>query len=64
MKRPILVLAIIAGVFSLAFADPKIVVPEESWDFGYVPQQGTFTHDYWIKNVGTDTLRIVKVKPG
>ncbi len=64
MRKTVLILAIVAGVAALAYADPRISVPEKSWDFGYVSQQGTFTHDYWIKNVGTDTLRIIKVKPG
>jgi hypothetical protein len=64
MSKRILFFAIIMGIASLAFADPKIFVPEKSWDFGQVPQQGTFTHDYWVKNVGTDTLKIIKVRPG
>jgi hypothetical protein len=64
MKKAILIFAIIASMASLAFADPRLSIPEKSWDFGYVPQHGTFTHDYWIKNVGTDTLKIIKVKPG
>ncbi len=64
MRKTVLILAIVAGVAALAYADPRLVIPEKSWDFGYVPQQGTFAHDYWIKNVGTDTLRIIKVKPG
>lgn len=64
MKKAVLIFAIVTGVAALAFADPRIVIPEKSWDFGYVPQKGTFTHDYWIKNVGTDTLRIIKVRPG
>jgi len=64
MSKRILFFAIIMGFASLAFADPKILVPEKSWNFGHVPQQGTFAHDYWVKNVGTDTLKIIKVKPG
>ena len=64
MKRLILILAVVLGIAALAFADPKIVVPVQKWDFGYVPQQSTLTHDYWIRNAGSDTLRIVQVKPG
>lgn len=64
MSKRILLFAIIMGFASLAFADPKILVPEKSWNFGHVPQQGTFSHDYWVKNVGTDTLRVIKVKAG
>jgi hypothetical protein len=64
MKRKALYFAIIMGISALAFADPKIMVLEKSWDFGHIPQNATFSHDYWIKNVGTDTLKIVNVKPG
>lgn len=64
MNKQILFFAIIMAIASLAFADPKIVVPEQTWDFGHVPQNGTLSHDYWVKNGGTDTLRIVNVKPG
>lgn len=64
MSKRILFFAIIMGFTSLAFADPKILVPEQKWDFGNVPQQGTYTHDYLVKNIGTDTLKIIKVKPG
>lgn len=64
MSRRILFFAIIMAFASLVLADPRISVPEKSWDFGNVPQNGTFSHDYWVKNIGTDTLRIIKVKPG
>ena len=64
MSRRILFFAFITAFASLALADPRISVPEKSWDFGNVPQNGTFSHDYWVKNIGTDTLRIIKVKAG
>jgi hypothetical protein len=41
----------------------KISFSENMWDFGYVPKSGTVTHTYMIKNIGTDTLIIVKVRP-
>ena len=64
MRKLTLLCALVMGLSALAFADPKILIPEKTWDFGHVPQNGTFSHDYWVKNVGTDTLRIVNVKPG
>ncbi len=64
MKKRLVFVAILLGFASLAFADPKILVPEQSWDFGHIPQQSTISHAYWVKNVGTDTLKIIKVKPG
>lgn len=41
----------------------KISFSETMWDFGYVPKTGTVLHTYMIKNVGSDTLIIVKVRP-
>lgn len=64
VKNWILTIALILGINVGSFAAPKILVPEKSWDFGHVPQNSILTHDYWIKNIGTDTLRIIKVKPG
>jgi len=60
---------ILSSVLAMAlcqvgFAEPKITVPEIRWDFGHVPQQSVLTHDYWVKNTGTDTLSIIRVKPG
>jgi hypothetical protein len=43
---------------------PKIFLPEEEWDFGYIPQGATVSHFFKIKNIGDDTLQIVKVRPG
>jgi hypothetical protein len=64
MKNWIWTIALILGINGVLFAAPKILVPETSWDFGHVPQNSVLTHDYWIKNIGTDTLKIIKVKPG
>jgi hypothetical protein len=64
MRKRILAAAFVVGLSRLAFAEPKIEILEPRWDFGHVPQQSVLTHDYWIKNIGTDTLKIVRVKPG
>jgi hypothetical protein len=64
MKKWILTAALILGISGISYAAPKILIPEMSWDFGHVPQNSTLTHDYWIKNIGTDTLKIIRVKPG
>lgn len=75
----ILVLAVAAGLGAMAHAtDPpqpaatpqpkasgaKLEVPEPTFDFGYEPQHTKVTHVYWLKNSGTDTLRITDVRPG
>jgi uncharacterized integral membrane protein len=45
-------------------AQPKVFMSETSWDLGIIPQGSVISHTYWIKNIGTDTLRILKVRPG
>ncbi|MCJ7497762.1 MAG: DUF1573 domain-containing protein [candidate division Zixibacteria bacterium] len=56
--------------FSLASGEkklvkgPKLFLPEKEWDFGYIPQNSTVSHFFKIKNIGDDTLLIVKVRPG
>ncbi len=43
---------------------PALVIPETRFDFGYAPPHSRISHYYLVKNVGTDTLKIKKVKPG
>jgi len=40
----------------------KITFSETLWDFGHIPKAGKVVHTYQIKNVGEDTLFIVKVR--
>jgi len=40
----------------------KISFSETMWDFGYIPKTGRVSHTYLIKNMGEDTLIIVKVR--
>lgn len=56
-------LSLMAMVAS-AFASGRLKIAQADWDFGIVPQQSTISHEYWISNVGTDTLRNIIVKPG
>jgi hypothetical protein len=44
--------------------EPKLLIPETSFDYGYVPPRSTLSHYYLVKNAGTDTLKIKEVKPG
>ncbi len=64
MKKTILALIVLLAIATSTFAAPKIYVPEQYFDFGYAPQNSALKHDYWIKNIGTDTLKITRVKPG
>jgi len=37
---------------------------ETTWNFGNIPPNSVVSHSFWIKNVGTDTLKILQVRPG
>jgi len=42
----------------------RIFFPNTRWDFGYVPKGGSVSHIFQVKNIGEDTLIIVRVRPG
>jgi hypothetical protein len=59
--------AIFAGLLVLAVtasAAPQLRIEEDTFDFGYVPQNSQISHIFWLKSVGTDTVKILKVVPG
>lgn len=60
------VLCLIVAVLLSAsvMAQPKMRISEMSYDFGTIPQQARVAHTFWIKSVGSDTLKIIKVVPG
>ncbi len=43
---------------------PRLEFSEESFEFGYAPQQSTISHVFWLHSTGDDTLRILKIVPG
>ena len=43
---------------------PKLEVPETVFDYGYTTQGSKISHVFWLKNTGTDTLRLLDVRPG
>jgi hypothetical protein len=43
---------------------PKIRFSEDYWYFGYLATDAVVHHDFWIHNIGGDTLKISKVTPG
>lgn len=49
---------------SQASALPKMFLPVEKFDFGFVPQNSKISHVFWIKSVGDDSLKILSIKPG
>jgi hypothetical protein len=66
-KRLLLVWVMLIMIFllsSLAMALPKMFLPQEEFNFGFVPQDSKVSHVFWIKSVGEDSLVIISVKPG
>jgi len=63
LKSLFLIVSFLFFSFSLSQAGaPKIEFSERVWDFGRTPQKSTLTHIFWIKNVGSDTLKGISVK--
>lgn len=66
-RKTLLVPVMLILIFLLAasaMALPKMFLPQEEFNFGFVPQDSKVTHVFWIKSVGEDSLVIVSVKPG
>jgi hypothetical protein len=42
----------------------SILIPSATFDFGEALEGSVVSHDFIVKNTGTDTLEISKVKPG
>lgn len=57
---PLMVLAF----YGFSWGGPKLWIKETEWNFGKIPANATISHVFWVKNIGTDTLRILSVKPG
>jgi hypothetical protein len=60
----LLLLAITVVFCAVAAAQPKLTIPNAEFDFGYVPQHATISHVFWLYSTGTDSLKIVNVRPG
>ena len=61
---PAIELILVFLLSSLAMALPKMFIPEQEFNFGFVPQNSKISHMFWIKSVGEDSLIIISVKPG
>lgn len=45
-------------------AEPNLTLPSDNFDFGYIPQNARVSYGFWLHSTGTDTLKILSVKPG
>ena len=59
-----LILAVALLLVSAIQAAPRLVLPETSFNFGYVPQNSKISHVFWLYSKGDDSLIILKVVPG
>ncbi len=41
-----------------------MTIPKAEFDFGFVPQNSTISHVFWLHSNGDDSLKIIKVVPG
>ena len=57
-----LFLVILLFPFCLRAGLPQLELSELSWDWGRVPQNSFVYHKFWLKNMGTDTLRGLSVR--
>lgn len=64
MKRTVAVTIIYLLVSGLVYAVPLVDIPDDSFDFGIVPNNAKTSHTFWLKSVGDDTLKVLKIIPG
>lgn len=66
-RKPLYVLVFSAVILALgssnAAAKPKLKIDSTHFDFGFTPEGLPVLHKYWAYNVGTDTLKINRVRP-
>jgi len=48
----------------LSYSQPRLEVPVNNFNFGYIPQNSTVVRPFWFKSTGTDTLQIKDIKTG
>jgi hypothetical protein len=65
MKKRLLGLSLgVAVLAAQAFGAPRMTIPQAEFDFGFVPQNSSISHVFWIHSNGDDSLKIVSVQPG
>ncbi|MEZ5359185.1 MAG: DUF1573 domain-containing protein [Candidatus Zixiibacteriota bacterium] len=64
MKRTALMTLVCLFLSGLGWATSAVEIPNDSFDFGFVPNNSKTSHTFWLKSVGKDTLKVLKVIPG
>ena len=60
----VVALAVALLVIGAVQAAPRLVIPETTFNFGYVPQNSKISHVFWLYSKGDDSVQILKVVPG
>lgn len=60
----LLFLGCILGTGSLALAGPRVVLPENSYEFSSALEGSEVSHDFVVKNQGDEPLKIFKISSG
>ncbi len=47
-----------------AQSEPRLVSTSPFFDFGSIPRDAVLEHHFWIKSVGSDTIKISEIKTG
>lgn len=58
------ILVLISIISGPAKAEPALMIREPIFNFGFVPQNSTISHVFWLHSNGTDPLEIIDIKPG
>lgn len=64
MKTIALISILTLSLVSLSSAEKKVGVSESEFNYGRIIQHVVLTHDYWIKSLGDEPVKIVQTIPG
>jgi len=64
LRTIVLIAVLTLLIASAAMAAPRLTIPVKEFNFGYVPQNSTISHKFWLVSTGDDTLKILKIVPG
>ena len=71
MRRVFFTVSVLALVFGVAASQEepqqnikagRLEISQKAWDFGFIPKGAKVTHNFLLKNVGNDTLKITNVR--
>ncbi|MCP4685926.1 MAG: DUF1573 domain-containing protein, partial [bacterium] len=64
MRSGLVFLATLVVLATGVLAGPKLEIKEATFDFGRISQNRILTHDFWLRSVGDDTVRVIRLWPG